>query len=202
MPLPELTTSLPLENYATPTSPQACEQVLRPGVQAFQRWLLENMGSHLGAKGGILRDCSRQPLSDHHEGRAYDWPMLASDSDEAARVDEVLDWLLKPDDQGNEHVNLRRIGLTYIIWNRQIWHVSTKEWRPYNKDPHIDHVHFSFGWPGAMGETSFFEWVKNPNPVPPPPPVEPEEPGDPWLPMLAMGGALVVVLALTYRWWK
>ena len=57
----------------------------------------------------------------------------------------------------------RRLGLTQIIWNHQMWRSYTGgsgpqgDWGPYNGgNPHTDHVHISFGEAGAQGVTSFF----------------------------------------------
>ena len=58
----------------------------------------------------------------------------------------------------------RRLGIMYIIWNKQIWgaYAAGSGWRPYSCSGvtgcHQDHVHFSFAWNGAMKRTSW--WTK------------------------------------------
>jgi hypothetical protein len=67
------------------------------------------------------------------------------------------------DDDGNADAWARRAGLRVIIWENRIWTTGTKKWKPYGKTGttagHYDHVHFTFGWPGARGATSFFRDV-------------------------------------------
>lgn len=44
-------------------------------------------------------------------------------------------------------VNAARLGVKYIIWNRQQWSVAkaSQGWRPYTgSNPHTDHVHITF----------------------------------------------------------
>jgi hypothetical protein len=44
--------------------------------------------------------------------------------------------------------------LRNVIVDRRIW-TAGKGWHPYRgADPHNTHVHFDFGWPGALGHTS------------------------------------------------
>jgi hypothetical protein len=63
----------------------------------------------------------------------------------------------------------RRLGIMYIIWNKQIWgaYSAGSGWRPYSCSGvtgcHQDHVHFSFAWNGAMKRTSY--WTKSVAPV-------------------------------------
>jgi hypothetical protein len=65
----------------------------------------------------------------------------------------------------------RRLGIMYVIWNRRMWSAWDPGWEVFCvqrgrrcKDPdskavlhpHNDHVHFSFGWPGARMQTSYW----------------------------------------------
>jgi hypothetical protein len=70
-----------------------------------------------------------------------------------------LNWLLATDQYNNKHAMARRLGIMYIIWNRQIWASSraSEGWRPYTRDnPHTDHIHFSFSWAGARRQTTWW----------------------------------------------
>jgi hypothetical protein len=75
-------------------------------------------------------------------------------------VDRVLNWLLRSDERGNQYAVARRIGITYIIWNHQIYRVRSDNahWAPYTStsDPHDTHVHFSFSVHGATQRTSWW----------------------------------------------
>ena len=112
--------------------------------------------------GGYARKCHiGEDPSEHKEGRALDWMMNAFDEKEHAQVDEVIAWLFATDEHGNEYALFRRLGLMYIIWDRQKWGIYRRDegWRPHYGDPHTNHVHFSFYWEGARKETSW--WTGN-----------------------------------------
>ncbi len=136
----------PPEPYAPLEPVTTCEPTPKPGVIAFRDWVLANWE---GRSGGIARDCSIGSPSKHHEGRAWDW--FPPDEKTA---NELVGELLGDDGQEPE-VLARRAGLRTIIWGGQIW-IAGKGWAPYARDPHTDHVHFGFGWDGAMGRTSFY----------------------------------------------
>lgn len=165
MPLPEVDFGPEIEDYAAPTSPNSCDPSPKPGVSIVADFLLTTAGGCCWAPGlqepsGIVRACSIGAASDHHEGRAFDWMLHASDPEQRKIAEDFLTWLLKTDRYGNEHANLRRMGITYLIWNRQAFSSYRPYWRAYTREnPHTDHIHISFGWPGARGETSFQRWL-------------------------------------------
>lgn len=151
----------------------------RPGVQAFKDFVLEHQG---GGSMGTSRPCSGGASSGHHAGRAWDWAVDASNPDDQARVWELFDWLL-----ANDAELFRRAGLAYMIWDKRSWSSFKPFWHPYDgfdeegncpsgscRDPHTNHVHFSFNHPGADGETSFYRWLQSDRPV-----VIPTEPPEP-----------------------
>jgi putative cell wall-binding protein len=83
----------------------------------------------------------------------------AYDGEDRAVAESYLDWLLATDKYGNTHAMARRMGLTYIIWNKQVikMYRPSDGWQPYTgANPHTDHIHLSFSWAGAREETSFF----------------------------------------------
>lgn len=146
----------------------------RPGVLAFVDFVLEHQG---GGSIGTSRPCTSGGTSGHHAARAWDWAMDASNPDDCARVEELFDWLL-----ANDAEMFRRAGLAYMIWDKRSWSSFKPYWHPYDgfdeeggcpsgscRDPHTNHVHFSFNWPGADGETSFYRWLEGDRPVKPTP---------------------------------
>jgi hypothetical protein len=164
MSFPEVDFGPDIEEYAPSTAPTSCDLSVKPGVEIVADFLLTGYGGccmlNSGRPSGMLRDCHIGSASDHHEGRAFDWMLSAYDPEQAAVAEEFLAWLLKTDRYGNEHANLRRLGITYIIWNGQSWSVLHRRWRPYTRqNQHTDHIHISFGWAGARGETSFQRWL-------------------------------------------
>ncbi len=140
----------PLDNVCDPA-----DTFEKPGVQVFRRVVLERFG---GYDAGIVRSCSVGGPSEHHEGRAWDWGVLAYQGKPAAHVVAGLDAML-----ANDAEVLRRAGVDYFIYNRRQWRAyPPRGYSPYTKpggSPHIDHVHFSFTRAGADGLTS---WYQNP----------------------------------------
>lgn len=166
--LPTVDTELPVEPYAPPLQPTGCDPDEKPGVVLFRDFVMRHLG---GRDAGIVRGCGAGH-SEHYEGRAWDWGMRADNPEQSARVAELIDWLLAPDVRSSEpHANFRRVGLRYLIWNKKIWSPGKKTWSNYTgPNPHTDHVHLSWDWPGAMGETSFYRWLgggSHPLPVAP-----------------------------------
>jgi len=158
----------PVEAYELSDQITGCDPAAKPGVVAFKDFILGTVG--VGSSAGIVRDCGVGKPSYHHLGRAWDWSVAVSSAEESNAAQAVLDWLLATDPSGNEHAMYRRSGLVYMIWNRQIWTSKTKKWSAYTgADAHTDHIHFSFGEPGAMARTSFYRWL-GVEPVTPPGP--------------------------------
>src|SRR3954452_5714603 len=65
----------------------------------------------------------------------------------------------------------RRYGIMYMIFNHKIWgsYNAAAGWRDYTgPNPHTDHIHVSFGWPGALEQTSYWTgrpWSPSATPV-------------------------------------
>ncbi|MEJ7764577.1 MAG: hypothetical protein WKF86_03685 [Acidimicrobiales bacterium] len=152
----------PLASYVGQTT---CDPTAKPGALAL-RDLLEATYP-VTTSLGIGRDCSIGGQSEHKEGRAYDWGVNAFDPYQKALADNFLGWLLAPDSYGNVNAMARRMGLMYVIWNRQVWksYGTNRGWQAYTgANPHTDHVHFSLSWDGAYKRTS---WYSPPTPVVP-----------------------------------
>lgn len=159
----EVESAAEIDTYPARTRVTGCADplVARPGVADFRRLILSNVG---GGDDG-LEVCKKiannsGSYSDHADGRAWDWHVHASDADDSAMVDRVLDWLLRPDERGNRNAMARRFGITYIIWNHKYYRVGgdDAQWVPYTgtSDPHDTHVHFSFSVAGADRQTSWW----------------------------------------------
>jgi hypothetical protein len=163
----------PVDPYQPYVKPGCLSFVEQPGVRQFRDMILARAG---GSNGGI-HACSGY---EHGEGRAWDWMMDAPDPAEAAQVRRVLDWLLATDAAGNGQAMARRLGLSYIIWNRRVisfYPDGRRTWRPYscNGTPgscHTNHTHFAFSWAGARQQTTWF--------------TTPNRPGD-WYPDTRLG---------------
>jgi hypothetical protein len=135
-----------------------CKKSMQPGVRAFRTLILKTYKTTHSASD--VRACSSTHVSEHADGRAWDWGVRVSKKGERKKANAVLNWLLKPDQYGNDFAMARRLGIMYIIWNKKMWRSYTGEWGPYScsgvTSCHQDHIHFSFGWAGAYKKTSFW----------------------------------------------
>ena len=150
----------PLPSYDGQTT---CSPAAKPGMVGFQQIVRAAYPSQ-GA-GSISRQCNVGGVSEHKEGRAWDWPVNAFNGTQAGYASQVVNWLLRTDSQGNRYANARRLGVMYIIWNRQMFRMYRPQdgWQPYNgSSPHTDHVHWSLTRAGGAGTTSW--WTAPPDP--------------------------------------
>lgn len=163
MTAPDLSYLGPPEPPAPYTPSTHCDPTPKPGVVAFADWLLRRGGTDLG----VGRKCA-PGKSAHYEGRAWDWGLDAADPAQRRIADEAIAELFAEGPGGTPQELLRRAGVAVVIWNRRIATATNPVWRPYTgPSPHTSHVHFAFGWPGAMGQTSFYRWLRG---QPPPRP--------------------------------
>ncbi|PWW21077.1 hypothetical protein JD79_00204 [Geodermatophilus normandii] len=133
-----------------------CDPGAKPGTVALAELLVDHYGT---GSVGISRDCSVGGASEHKEGRALDWMLDAGDPAERAVAEDALAWLAGAGPDGEPAYAARRLGVMYVIWDREIWSPS-RGWRPYRgASPHTDHVHVSLSWAGAMGATSWWTGV-------------------------------------------
>jgi hypothetical protein len=107
-------------------------------------------------------------VSEHAEGRALDW--MADYANPALRPKAlaVIEWLRATDAQGNTNANARRLGIEYLIYNKQMY----GSWNGFNPTPyscagdatscHVNHIHFSFTWAGAYKAVSFWRGTQLP----------------------------------------
>ena len=145
-----------------------CAPSEKPGVVAFRRMVLSQFP--IFGYGGISRACHIGGQSEHKEGRAWDMSANAGYESHRKAVNRLFEMLLTEDRYGNEAALARRLGIMYMIWNRKIWG-SWGGWDTYCvqkrrgcvdpedgglRHPHTDHVHFSFTWPGARKETTYY----------------------------------------------
>jgi hypothetical protein len=142
-----------------------CSRTPRKGVLAALRWLPRHTS---GVSWGTYRceKWGKGSASLHAESRAIDWhPSTRAD---AAQLIELL---LAPDADGNEHALARRMGIEELIWDCSYWSSGSYDFRDYaycygrngkrrmHLNPtaaHMDHVHIGFNKKGARGKTSFW----------------------------------------------
>jgi hypothetical protein len=137
----------------SPYEPQvSCDPHSKPGVKAFEDYVLGTW--HHGYSGGTVRGCRKGALSEHKEGRAWDWMLNPNSYADVTAGQRVIDWLLADDAAA-----ARRLGIMYVIWNERIWsaHKLDDGWLAYHgESDHTSHIHFSFDWAGAEKRTSWW----------------------------------------------
>lgn len=136
-----------------------CDPRPRPGVLAFAHLMTSHYG--MGSSALIGRTCGSD-VSEHYDGRAWDWMLNVDNPSQEAVAQSVLAWLTAPDKNGVQGAMARRFGIMYIIHNRKMWRSYAPErgWAPYyGVSPHTDHIHFSFNYDGAAGRTSWWTGV-------------------------------------------
>jgi hypothetical protein len=151
-----------IERYGSYQAQVSCNPVTMGGVAKLRSLFMSTYG---GRDLGVVRSCGVGGLSEHKEGRAWDWGMNFYNAHEKAQATKALDWLLATVD-GEPHARARRVGIMYIIRNRQIWRAYSPSagWQKYTgPNPHTDHVHFSFTWNGGSGAVS--QWTGKVHPT-------------------------------------
>ena len=155
-----------VEDYAEYTPQERCSPNAKPGTKALARWLMRRGGGY----GPIGRKCRDGGVSEHKEGRAFDWMLDARSSKDRAIAQAFLEEAFATDLQGNEHAKARRMGIMYIIWNDHMY----SAWDYFEKDDylssscktrrkcsvtlrHRNHMHISLSRRGGMGLTSWYE---------------------------------------------
>ena len=146
-----------IESYPAYDGQSTCSPSAKPGMVGFRDMV---MAAYPGSGSyGISRDCAIGGTSEHKEGRAWDWANNANDPAGRARVDQFIQWLFATDQYGHRHAMARRLGVMYVIWNRQIFRMYRPDegWTPYTgSSPHTDHAHISLTRAGGAGTTSFW----------------------------------------------
>jgi hypothetical protein len=148
----------PVEPYATwnehrPVRGELAHEIgaPRPGVERFRDWVLSRFG---GSDLGIWGDARHSETSDHYRGRGWDWGQPDYES-AMALIDALF-----AEVGGERHALARRLGITYLIFDRVLYAAYDPEpfaGRPYTgADAHRTHIHVSFSPRGAMGLTSAF----------------------------------------------
>ncbi|MFS0700097.1 hypothetical protein AB6N24_09025, partial [Cellulomonas sp. 179-A 4D5 NHS] len=161
-----------LDGYS-PKTTYGCDRVVKPGTEGVIS-ILRSAYPGYSASPDTGRACST--ASDHARGTAIDWSVRAGNSD----GQQLLNWLFEGDGQGNSHIRLRRLGISYIIWNDRIWTATdatrsassdVSTWKNYDEAAcfansgsgadclHVRHMHISLGDRGADKASSWWQPV-------------------------------------------
>ncbi|HET6651845.1 MAG TPA: hypothetical protein VFH10_04320 [Nocardioides sp.] len=191
---PAVASAVPIEDFAGYQPQRRCSPSPKPGTVALSEWL---MSRYPGSGSlGISRGCGSSGVSEHKEGRAFDWAVDHSSARDRGYVEDFLGAILAPDAEGNPAALARRMGIMYLIWDDHIY-ASYREFekRPYLSSGcrskqncsvtlrHRNHVHISLSRDGGHARTSWYHRGETPPPAPapapPPPPTTPTTPATP-----------------------
>jgi hypothetical protein len=148
-----------IDAYAAWDLQDTCDPTAKPGVTGLRDIRNAAYGTHTSY---IALACGGESGNEHYEGRALDYRLNAANANDRAVADDILSWLMATDRHGNQHANARRLGIMYILWNRQRWSAyrAADGWQPCcsqpSDDPHTDHIHISFSWAGARKQTTWW----------------------------------------------
>jgi len=161
--VPTAPVSLPGDIEVTaPYQPQTfCDPTVKPGTQALANKLTATYAGT--AIVSMVRPCGSD-TSEHYDGRAIDWGVDHRNDRQRLQGSAFLHWLFATDKAGHDHAMARRLGVMYVIWNKQMWGAWSGKWEPYTNCSgptacHVDHMHISLDWSGAMKKTSFWTGV-------------------------------------------
>jgi hypothetical protein len=154
-----------IEDYPSYQPATKCSPKAKPGTKMLGHWLVKRYG---GGFGPISRRCGGT-ISEHTEGRAFDWTLNAADKQDRRRAKAFLDRAFATDARGNTDALARRMGIMYVIWNDRMY----SPWSGYEAEPylssscpskkkcsktlrHRDHLHISLTRRAARAKTSWY----------------------------------------------
>ena len=176
--MPVAAAAVPVEDFAPYQPQKRCSPTPKPGTLALAKWLQR---TYKGSGSlGISRACGHGGVSEHKEGRAFDWGVSWSSARDRGYVKDLFARLFAADGAGNTAALARRMGIMYLIWNDHIYaSYDGFAKRDYLypgcrtkascgvTQRHRNHVHISLSRAGGRGDTS---WYHRHDPAPKPDP--------------------------------
>ncbi|HSE08108.1 MAG TPA: hypothetical protein VLB29_05540 [Nocardioidaceae bacterium] len=169
LPLAPAGALLPIEGYPNYQPQTNCSPHAKPGTLKLANHLLKR---YPGSRSmGISRACSASGVSEHKEGRAFDWSLSARSKRDRGYARHFIQRLRATDRAGHRNALARRMGIMYVIWNDRIWSASKNyRERDYVHSAcsrrklrrcsvtlrHRDHMHISLTRAAARGLTSWY----------------------------------------------
>ena len=150
-----------IEDYGTYQGQVSCDPNAKPGVNDLRNFDAVPVRGTRPRHRPSLRH--RWPLRTQGRPRLGLGPERHHKAD-AQTAETAIEWLLDTVD-GEPAARARRLGIMYIIWDRQMWRAYDPDagWRKYTgSSAHTDHVHFSFTWNGATGANSYWTGAVQP----------------------------------------
>jgi hypothetical protein len=151
-------------NYRPQTK---CSPKAKPGTVMLANHLMRRYRG--SGSLGISRSCRDGGVSEHKEGRAFDWALSARSKRDRHYAADFLQRVRKTDRFGRRGALGRRMGIMYLIWNDRIYSASRhyKGRRYLNAGckslkrcsaslRHRNHMHISLTRAAARKQTSWY----------------------------------------------
>jgi hypothetical protein len=163
--LPAAASALPIEDFAGYEPQTNCSPNAKPGTLRLSQWLLKQYPG--SGSLGISRSCKDGGVSEHKEGRAFDWAVDVNSTRDRGYVNAFFARILAADADGNPAALARRMGIMYLIWNDHIYSsyygFAARDYRGCKVLAgcsatlrHRNHVHISLSRAGGNGTTSWY----------------------------------------------
>jgi hypothetical protein len=163
--VPAAASAVPIEDFATYDPQTNCSPNAKPGTLKLSAWL-QNQYPGSGSL-GISRSCNDGGVSEHKEGRAFDWAVNVRSARDRAFVTDFFAKIFATDAEGNPDALARRMGIMYLIWNDHIYSsyygFQARDYKGCKvlsscSDTlrHRNHVHISLSRAGGNGLTSWY----------------------------------------------
>jgi len=165
--VPTAASALPVDDFGSYQPQTGCSPKAKPGTLKLAAWLQK---TYQGSGSlGISRSCNDGGVSEHKEGRAFDWEINVHSARDRGYAAAFLERAFATDAAGNKAALARRMGIMYIIWNDHIYasydHFSKRAYKNSGCTKlatcgdtlrHRDHMHISLTRAGGAGTTSFY----------------------------------------------
>ncbi len=163
--VPAVASALPVEDYASYEPQTNCSPNAKPGTLKLSQWLQKQYPG--SGSLGISRSCNDGGVSEHKEGRAFDWAVDVSSARDRAYVNDFFAKIFATDAEGNRAALARRMGIMYLIWNDHIYSsyygFTARDYKGCKVLStcsatlrHRNHVHISLSRAGGNGLTSWY----------------------------------------------
>jgi hypothetical protein len=114
--------AMPIDEMPTYQPQHKCSPTPKPGTVMLSEYLQRKYPG--SGSLGISRACGASGVSEHKEGRAFDWALNATSSRDRGYAHDFIVRLRATDRFGNKNALARRMGIMYVIWNDYIWSAS------------------------------------------------------------------------------
>ena len=163
--VPVAASAVPVDPYATYDPQSTCSPAPKPGTLKLAAWLQRQYAG--SGSLGISGSCKDGGVSEHKEGRAFDWAVSVHSARDRGYVADFLARIFATDADGNPHALARRMGIMYLIWDDHIYSsyyaFRARDYRGCavlatcsDTLRHRNHVHISLSRDGGAGRTSWY----------------------------------------------